>query len=113
MPEMLACCVPSRARAEQLALSRAASCARIRATAGSLDGMVKLNGGKFLMGTDYSEGFPNDGEGPVREVTVDPFHIDVSPVTNAQFRQFTDATGYQTEAERYGWSFVFRGHIPP
>ena len=107
------CCVPSKARAAQLGHSRSASAARVRATAGSIDGMNKLDGGRFLMGTDYMKGFPQDGEGPVREVTIDPFYIDVTPVTNAQFREFADATGFRTEAERYGWSFVFKGHIPP
>ncbi len=64
------------------------------------------------MGTDFSEGFPDDGEGPVRPVTVRPFSIDRSPVTNQVFRQFIEATGYRTEAERFGWSFVFWAHIP-
>jgi formylglycine-generating enzyme required for sulfatase activity len=73
--------------------------------------MVHLDGGGFLMGTDTTEGFPADGEGPVREVIVDPFYIDATPVTNAAFREFVLATSYQTEAERYGWSFVFKGHI--
>ena len=74
--------------------------------------MVKLDGGEFLMGTDSREGFPNDGEGPVRKITLDPFYIDICPVTNAQFQEFVSATGYRTEAERFGWSFVFEGHIP-
>ena len=74
--------------------------------------MNKLDGGRFLMGTDYAERFPQDGEGPVREVVVDPFYIDVSPVVNTQFLKFVQATGFRTEAERFGWSFVFRGHIP-
>lgn len=64
------------------------------------------------MGTNSSEGFPNDGEGPVREVTLDPFSIDSTPVTNAQFEEFARETGYRTDAERFGWSFVFQGHIP-
>jgi sulfatase modifying factor 1 len=64
------------------------------------------------MGTGSREGFPADGEGPVREVTLDAFYVDVYPVTNFQFLEFIRATGYQTEAERFGWSFVFRGHIP-
>ena len=64
------------------------------------------------MGTDYAEAFPLDGEGPVREVTIDPFLIDRHPVTNDLFRQFVDATGYKTEAEVFGWSFVFWAHIP-
>jgi sulfatase modifying factor 1 len=106
------CCVPGKHRAQQLAESRAASAARIRATSGSTAGMVKLDGGPFLMGTDTSEGFPADGEGPVREVTVDSFYIDAYPVTNAAFAEFVSATGYQTESERLGWSFVFQGHIP-
>jgi len=77
------------------------------------DGMVRLSGGSFLMGTEAREGFKADGEGPVREVTVDPFLIDITPVTNTQFAQFVEATSYKTEAEQFGWSYVFEGHIPP
>ena len=107
------CCVPSKRRAERLVESRAASAQRIRAASGSTSDMAKLDGGTFLMGTDAAEGFPQDGEGPVREVTLDPFHIDIYPVTNLQFHEFVKAANYQTEAERLGWSFVFQGHIPP
>jgi sulfatase modifying factor 1 len=32
-------------------------------------------------------------------------------VTNEQFNAFVNATGYKTEAECFGWSFVFRGHL--
>jgi formylglycine-generating enzyme required for sulfatase activity len=74
--------------------------------------MVSLPGGTFLMGTDFAEGFPEDGEGPVRQVTLRPFAIDRYPVTNRVFRQFVKATGYRTDAERFGWSFVFWLHIP-
>jgi formylglycine-generating enzyme required for sulfatase activity len=74
--------------------------------------MVSLPGGTFLMGTDYAEAFPQDGEWPVRPVTLSPFSIDRSPVTNDRFVQFVAATGYQTEAERFGWSFVFWSLIP-
>jgi formylglycine-generating enzyme len=74
--------------------------------------MVKLDGGPFLMGTESAEGFVADGEGPIREVKVDPFYIDSHPVTNAQFSKFAAATGYKTESERFGWSFVFYRHIP-
>ncbi|MCL6594341.1 MAG: formylglycine-generating enzyme family protein, partial [Alicyclobacillus sp.] len=72
-------------------------------------GMVLIPGGSFLMGTDDGDGFPEDGEGPVRCVTVRPFYMDVHTVTNAEFARFVTATGYQTEAEVYGWSFVFYG----
>ena len=64
------------------------------------------------MGTDGPGGVPADGEGPVREVTVAPFAIDRCTVSNAEFAVFVDQTGYVTEAERFGWSFVFAGFLP-
>ena len=76
------------------------------------DDMVAIPAGTFLMGTDYAEGFPANGEGPVRAVTLDAFRIDRTPVTNARFAAFVAATGYRTEAEVFGWSFVFWAHIP-
>jgi formylglycine-generating enzyme required for sulfatase activity len=63
------------------------------------------------MGTD-EPGFPDDGEGPTREVTVDAFEIDATAVTNTAFAAFVADTQYVTEAERYGWSFVFTNHVP-
>ncbi|NEW04677.1 formylglycine-generating enzyme family protein [Paenibacillus sp. SYP-B3998] len=69
--------------------------------------MIYLPGGKFLMGTDDQEGFPSDGEGPVREVFVNPYYIDATTVTNEEFMKFVEDTGYQTEAEAFGWSYVF------
>jgi len=69
--------------------------------------LVSLPGGAFLMGADDEVGFPQDGEGPVREVTLSPFQIDPCTVTNAQFARFVEETGYVTEAEQFGWSFVF------
>jgi len=74
--------------------------------------MIRLDGGKFLMGTETDEGFPADGEGPVRAVTLDPFYLDRFPVTNERFQEFISATAYKTEAERFGWSFVFYQQIP-
>jgi formylglycine-generating enzyme required for sulfatase activity len=63
------------------------------------------------MGTDYPLGFPADGEGPVRPVALSPFEIDRYPVTNADFAVFVGATGYVTEAEVFGSSFVFTGQL--
>jgi formylglycine-generating enzyme len=74
-------------------------------------GMITIPGGSFLMGGDDPDAFPADGEGPVRQVSVDEFHIDAKTVTNAQFGTFVKATGYQTDAERFGWSFVFHAFI--
>ena len=64
------------------------------------------------MGSDDAEGFPEDGEGPVRPVTLRPFAIDAAAVTNEQFAGFVAASGYRTDAERYGWSFVFQQFLP-
>ena len=58
--------------------------------------MISLPGGTFLMGSDrfYPE------EAPVREVSVEPFAIDVHTVTNREFSRFVRKTGYVTVAER-------------
>ncbi|MEO7597332.1 MAG: formylglycine-generating enzyme family protein, partial [Opitutus sp.] len=45
------------------------------------------------------------------QVTLAPFWMDETTVTNEQFNDFINATGYKTEAERFGWSFVFQGHL--
>jgi len=74
--------------------------------------MVCLPGGDFLMGTNSREGYPDDGEGPVRRVRLKPFWIDTNVVSNRGFAAFVEATGYVTEAERFGWSFVFGGFLP-
>jgi formylglycine-generating enzyme required for sulfatase activity len=71
--------------------------------------MIRLAGGSFQMGTEDAEGFVADGEGPVRTVQLDAFYIDETTVTNRQFETFAEATGYRSDAERYGWSFVFYG----
>jgi sulfatase modifying factor 1 len=106
------CCVPARARLLQLNQSRLSSAERRRVTAGSTADMVLLDGGRFLMGSESPEAFASDGEGPVRQVLLDPFYISKFPVTNVQFAEFVSRTGYATEAQRWGWSFVFRNHVP-
>ena len=57
--------------------------------------MVLIEGGSFDMGAGsiYAE------EGPVRRQEVESFWIDVTEVTNAEFAEFVDATGYVTVAE--------------
>jgi formylglycine-generating enzyme required for sulfatase activity len=104
------CCVPARGAGER----PGAPAAVAQAPAGD-DGaaFVALSGGAFLMGSDDPAAHPLDGEGPVREVILDPVAIDATAVTVDRFRRFVQATGYVTESERYGWSFVFAGFLPP
>ncbi|MSZ77891.1 MAG: SUMF1/EgtB/PvdO family nonheme iron enzyme, partial [Actinobacteria bacterium] len=70
-------------------------------------GLVDLPGGAFLMGYDGPLANPGEGEGPVREATVEAFAIGATTVTNQQFAAFVRATGHRTMAEESGWSFVF------
>jgi formylglycine-generating enzyme required for sulfatase activity len=69
--------------------------------------MVRIPAGTFWMGSEDPDTFPDDGEGPVREVRVSGYCIDPKAVTNAQFAAFVKATGWRTDAERFGWSYVF------
>ena len=65
------------------------------------------------MGNEDEEAWPDDGEGPVREVTVSPFWIDATAVTIRAFAAFVDATGHQTDADKFGWSYVHQSLVPP
>ena len=64
------------------------------------------------MGSENPRSYQADGEGPVREVSVDAFSISATAVTNEEFSVFVNETGYVTTAEKEGWSFVFSGHLP-
>ena len=75
-------------------------------------GMAPIPGGSFTMGSDAPAG-SEDGEGPARTVALDPFLIDVACVSNSGFSRFVADTGYRTEAERIGWSYVFAAQVHP
>lgn len=104
------CCAPRRLA--DAATSGAAPVSPIQCVASATDGLIRLPGGAFLMGARDGDGFAADGEGPVRQVTLSPFWIDPLAVTNERFTAFVAATGHVTEAERFGWSFVFVGLLP-
>lgn len=55
----------------------------------STEGMVFLEGGHFLMGSDHQK-----EESPEFEAYVEPFFIDKYPVTNKQYAAFLEATGH-------------------
>jgi len=58
--------------------------------------MAWIGGGMFAMGSDHH--YPE--EAPAHEVSVSGFWMDRTTVTNAQFKRFTEVTGYVTLAER-------------
>jgi formylglycine-generating enzyme required for sulfatase activity len=70
--------------------------------------MVEIPEGKFWMGSKPGEGV--DGERPHHKVLVSRFLIDKYPVTNQQFEEFTQASGYKTEAERAGDETTWRSY---
>ncbi|XP_068763321.1 formylglycine-generating enzyme isoform X3 [Struthio camelus] len=72
--------------------------------------MVTVPGGVFTMGTDEPE-IQQDGEWPARRVHVSSFYMDQYEVSNEDFEMFVNSTGYVTEAEKFGDSFVFEGML--
>jgi len=74
-------------------------------------GMLRIPGGVFEMGGDNNQASPD--EYPKHKVKVDPFYIDVTEVTNAQFKKFVDATGYITTAERKPDWEELKKTVPP
>lgn len=76
----------------------------------TVNNMVLLNGKKFKMGTNKPF-IQADGEAPERDVTVDSFYFDRYEISNDDFADFVRTTGYRTEAEVFGDSFVFEGLI--
>ena len=77
---------------------------KIKTTAEPPEGMVFIPGGSFMMGGDAGEmgGGSNSHQTsyPIKDVYVDGFWMDASEVTNAQFQEFVEATGFITFAER-------------
>ncbi|MGE3073556.1 MAG: formylglycine-generating enzyme family protein [Dehalococcoidia bacterium] len=106
MTEECACCSPSADGRTGAEINR------IEARGETSNTLVTLSGGTFTMGSDADEGEPSDGEAPARLVTLKPFRIDAFATTNQQFGTFVRDTGYVTEAEAAGWSFVFAGLLP-
>ena len=70
-----------------------------------LENMVLIPAGEFLMGSPDGEGAFD--EHPQHKVYLDNFYIDKYEVTNAQFKEFVEATGYVTDAERKGYGEVW------
>ena len=103
------CCIPNieRIGPEAPVSSGIGAAARQAASASNF---VRLEG-EFLMGTRAPVRNRRDGEDPVRRITISPFSIATTAVTNWEFTAFVEATGHVTEAEGFGWSFVFNQFV--
>jgi sulfatase modifying factor 1 len=71
---------------------------------------IPVTGGRSFVGTN-SPAIPWDGEGPERSVRLRDFLLEAQTVTVSRFARFVAATGYVTEAERFGFSAVFKGSL--
>ncbi|MCY4185180.1 MAG: formylglycine-generating enzyme family protein [Rhodobacteraceae bacterium] len=71
---------------------------------------VKVLGGIAFLGTNQPQ-IPDDGESPFCKKRLKPFRIGRTVVTNQEFQEFVDETGYVTDAEQFGWSFVFWSEV--
>lgn len=69
--------------------------------------MVHILGGNFLMGGEANKMLQNKDEQPPHLQKVNSFFIDSAEVSIADFKAFTEATGYITTAEKRGTSLVF------
>jgi len=77
--------------------------------------LVWIPGGDFVMGHNDKSVSPStffaDGEGPGRRVSVSGVWLGETEVSNAQWAAFAQATGFESESEKYGWSFVFEREL--
>lgn len=72
-------------------------------------GMVLVPGGTYMMGRDGGDEY----EGPPHSVDVKPFFLDKTEVTNKQYAEFVQATGYKSPAGWGGSSYkVGTGDLP-
>lgn len=75
------------------------------------EGMVWIPGGEFTMGWDGE--FGRGDEVPLHRVKLDGYWIKRTPVTNADFKEFIDATGYVTTAEKKPEMAEIMKGLPP
>ena len=75
------------------------------------DGMVLIPGGTYEMGGKSDQA--DEDELPRHEVSISPFLMDVTEVTNQEFAKFVEETGYVTIAEQeINWEEMSQ-QLPP
>jgi len=113
------CCTPTRDNGSDETASKAAVTTsdktRFTATGESSTSFypqasVVIPAGKALVGTKNPI-IRDDGEGRVQKKAVKSYRISATSISNATFARFVEETGYVTEAESIGWSFVFHSDV--
>jgi len=97
VPEVEVPDAPAPAAAGGKCKPESAALAKKRAAAAP-EGMVYVSAGAFTMGNPAGQ--QNSDDSPARLICLNGFYIDKYEVTNAQFKQFVDETGYLTDAEK-------------
>jgi len=74
----------------------------------NIDGMtmVYVSAGEFTMGSPEGVGW--EREYPEHQVYLDAYWIDLTEVSNRMFSEFVRDTGYKTDAEKDGNSFIYQ-----
>lgn len=68
---------------------------------------IRMDFGKFLMGSPEKEKGRKSDESPVSEVCISEFMISETEVRVKDFERFVFETNYKTTAEKKGFSFVY------
>lgn len=74
-------------------------------------GMVWIPEGEFVMGSEDKDSRAD--EKPPHQVKLEGFWLDATPVTNRQFKEFVEATGYITTAEKAPTLAEIMSQVPP
>jgi formylglycine-generating enzyme required for sulfatase activity len=82
------------------------ACASLSVNESENAGMVLIPAGAFIMGSGEGEG--NANEHPQHRVSLDGFWLDTQEVTNTQFKEFIETTGYVTDAQRRGKGWIWQ-----
>lgn len=101
------CCTPSQKKCPSAPINNFDPTQRET----SLADTISLQASRVYLGT-RAQKIHADYEGPLRRPRLNAYRIDRTTVTTARFAAFVENTGYATDAERFGWSFVFHNQLP-
>lgn len=71
--------------------------------------MVRISGGTFTMGCTSEQKDCDSDESPTTRVTVSDFYLGKFELALREFKQFIDASGYKTDADKDGGSYLWTG----